>query len=306
MSLGLLSVITGQRPSDLSRTSSPRERAATRVRVVAATAVDGCGRFWRHGSARGSDRCCRPNRGSYSCVMTRLVEGRADFAAQSWGEAYRKLADADDETALELDDLEQLALAAFLCGHDGVATDAWTRAHHEASRRGDPQRAARAGISILSGLIFRGDVPPGVGWLTRVARVLSDRDRCAEHAWIDIWSAFPQMFGGDPTGAEPTFVKAVEEGERFGDVDLVTMARVGVGMCRVMRGLSTDGVALLDEAMVAVTAGEVSPMYSGIVYCSVIAACSQIFDVRRASQWTMELARWCDSQPDLVPFRGNC
>ena len=238
--------------------------------------------------------------------MTPLVEGRAAFAAQSWGEAYRKLADADHETALDLDDLEQLALAAFLSGHDGAATDAWTRTHHEASRRGDPQRAARAGISILSGLIFRGDVPPGMGWLTRVARVLSDCDRCAEHAWIDIWGAFPQMFGGDPTGAEPTFAKAVEEGEGFGNVDLVTMARVGVGMCRVTRGLSTEGVALLDEAMVAVTAGEVSPMYSGIVYCSVITACSQIFDVRRASQWTMELTRWCDSQPDLVPFRGNC
>ncbi len=238
--------------------------------------------------------------------MTPLVEGRAAFAAESWGEAYRKLAHANDETALELDDLEQLALAAFLSGHDGAATDAWARAHHEASRRGDSRRAARAGISILSGLIFRGDVPPGMGWLTRVARVLSDCDRCAEHAWIDIWSAFPQMFGGDPTGAEPTFAKAVKEGEGFGDVDLVTMARVGVGMCRVMRGLNTEGVAVLDEAMVAVTSGEVSPMYSGIVYCSVITACSQIFDIRRASRWTTELTRWCDSQPDLVPFRGNC
>jgi len=77
--------------------------------------------------------------------MTPLVAGRAAFAAQLWSEAYRKLADADEETPLELDDLEQLALAAFLSGHDGAATDAWTSVHHEASRRGDPQRAARAG-----------------------------------------------------------------------------------------------------------------------------------------------------------------
>lgn len=238
--------------------------------------------------------------------MTSLAEGRAAFVARSWGEAYRKLAEADHETALELDDLEQLALAAFLCGHDQAASGAWTRAHHEAMRRSDLRRAARAGISILSGLIFRGDLPPGMGWLTRVTRVLTDCDRCPEHAWIDVWNAFPRMFGGDPTGAEPIFVAAVEEGERFADVELVTMARVGVGMCRVMQGGSSEGVALLDEAMVAVTAGELSPMYSGIVYCSVIAACSQIFDVRRASKWTTELTRWCDSQPDLVPFRGNC
>lgn len=238
--------------------------------------------------------------------MTPLAEGREAFAAQSWGEAYRKLAVADDETALELGDLEQLALAAYLSGHDEAATDAWTRVHNQALRHGDPQRAARAGISILAGLLFRGDAPPGLGWLARVARVLADCDRCAEHAWIDIWNAFPRMFGGDPTGAEPIFVTAVEEGEGFGDVELVTMARVGVGMCRVMQGFSNEGVALFDEAMIAVTAGEVSPMYSGIVYCSVITACSQVFDLRRASRWTAELTRWCDSQPDLVPFRGNC
>ena len=238
--------------------------------------------------------------------MTTLDEGRAAFAAQSWGQAYRKLAEASAQTAIELDDLERLALAAWLTGHDDASTDAWTRAHHEALRVGDPQRAARAGISIISGLIFRGDVPPGMGWLTRVARVLADCERCAEQAWIDIWNAFPRMFGGDPEGAEQAFLAAVEEGKHFGDVELVTMARLGIGMCRVMQGLSTEGVALLDEAMVAVTAGEVSPMYSGIVYCSVISACSQIFDVRRASRWTEELTRWCDSQPDLVPFRGTC
>jgi DNA-binding NarL/FixJ family response regulator len=238
--------------------------------------------------------------------MTTVDEGRAALAARSWGEAFRKLADADAETALELDDLERLAMAAYLTGHDNASTDAWTRAHHEALRRGDPQRAARAGISILSSLIFRGDIPPGMGWLTRVARVLVDCDRCAEHAWVDIWNAFPQMFGGDPWGAESTFVTAVEEGRYFGDVDLVTMARLGVGMCRVMQGLRTDGVALLDETMVSVTAGEVSPMCCGIAYCSVISACSEIFDIRRASKWTAELTRWCDSQPDLVPFRGNC
>lgn len=237
--------------------------------------------------------------------MTTVDEGRAAFAARSWGEAFRKLADADAETALELDDLERLAMAAYMTGHDNASIDSWTRAHYEALRRGDPQRAARAGISILSSLIFRGDIPPGMGWLTRVARVLADCDRCTEHAWVDIWNAFPQMFGGDPSGAEPTFVTAVEEGRHFGDVDLVTMARLGVGMCRVMQGLST-GVALLDETMVSVTAGEVSPMYCGIVYCSVISACSEIFDIRRASKWTAELTRWCDSQPDLVPFRGNC
>ena len=82
------------------------------------------------------------------------------------------------------------------------------------------------------------------------------------------------------------------------------------GICRAglscNKGTSRTGFALLDEAMVAVTAGELSPMVTGLIYCSVIEACQQVYALDRAREWTSALARWCGQQPEMVAFTGSC
>jgi tetratricopeptide (TPR) repeat protein len=93
---------------------------------------------------------------------------------------------------------------------------------------------------------------------------------------------------------------------RFADPDLETLARHAQGRTLLRSGDTREGTRLLDEAMVAVTAGETSAMLTGTVYCSVIEACREVFDVRRAQEWTTALSEWCAAQPDLVPYRGQC
>ena len=78
------------------------------------------------------------------------------------------------------------------------------------------------------------------------------------------------------------------------------------GSVLVRRGEVEAGLSLLDEAMVAVTAGELSPIATGLVYCSVIEGCQRLHELGRAQEWTAALTRWCEQQDDLVAFTGRC
>ncbi len=238
---------------------------------------------------------------------TILEKARESFHTQSWGAAYEHFSAADRETPLAPEDLQWLAVAAHLTGRDTDSAHALTRAHQAFLAQGDPQSAARCAFWLGFELMNNGELAQAGGWLARAARLLEEhRQECVEQGYLLLPAAIRSVHEGDFAAAYQAFVQASTIGQRFGDTDLITAARMGQGRALIRQGEVNRGLTLLDEAMVAVTAGEVSPVMAGGVYCSVLEACGEILDLRRAKEWTTALERWQAAQPDLVPFRGHC
>jgi DNA-binding CsgD family transcriptional regulator len=240
--------------------------------------------------------------------MNTLETGRTAFEGGAWSESYRLLSASDARAPLDPADLDRLATAAYLIGEDAASLQARTRAHAGFLERGEPVRAARSALWLAFALFDKSrQRAQAAGWLARAQRLLDDvKEPCVEEGWLLCGSARQRVAAGDIASAHAAFIQAAEIGSRFGDVDLTALARHGQGRTLLAMNDTARGVALLDEVMVAVTGGEVAPIVAGAVYCSVITACHDLFDLRRAQEWTTALEGWCAAHPDVVPFRGYC
>ena len=258
-----------------------------------------------------------PNAEAYSARTTMTTErhitrdelldrARAAYDSMAWSTALELLMAADREAPLEIDGLELLAISAHLVGRDDISMQTGMRAFAVGAASGDFERAARAGFWTGMSFAFRGEMAQAGAWFGRAAELIEKSGRdCVESGYLLIPIALGQLEGHEPEAAFQTYQQISAIAERFGDVDLATFGRLGRGEALIAMGERDRGIRLLDEAMVGVTAGEVSPSVAGMVYCATIEDCYAIFDIRRAQEWTTALTDWCAAHPDLV-FRGRC
>ncbi len=236
-----------------------------------------------------------------------LERGRQCYAQRKWADAYDSLARADQATSLAGKDLELLAMAAYLVGRDEDYLSALERAHQAYLDAGKGVRAVRCAFWLGLRLLFRGETGRATGWLARAQRLLErETYECAERGYLLLPVVEQQLDAGDCEAAYATATSAAEIGERCGDADLIACAQHQQGRIRLQQEQVERGLALLDEVMVAVTAAELSPLVTGLMYCSVIRACQEVYAFGRAGEWTAAMARWCEEQPEMVAFGGVC
>jgi DNA-binding CsgD family transcriptional regulator len=232
-------------------------------------------------------------------------QGRQAHARRQWRQAFDLLAAADRESALGPQDLVRLGESAYLVGEESEAVAAWTRAHTGFVEQAEPLRAARVGFWLSLCLLLAGKGSQSGGWLSRCQRLVPDR-ACAEHGLLQALGGLFSMHKGDAAGALDAFQEATSLAARLGDADLLAASVLGRGQALIQMQRTDEGVVLLDEAMVAVTSGQVSPIMAGIIYCAVILTCERLYDLRRAQEWTAALDEWCRAQSELVAYRGQC
>ena len=216
-------------------------------------------------------------------------------------------ADRDRLDGLSAAELDQLATEAGLAGHHDELIRALQRAFVRSQEEVDARRAVRCAFRLAMSTATHGEQSLSAGWLARAAELVEEiGEDCAERGWVAFLLMFRALGTGDFAQAQARADEANAAGRRFHDADLIAISTCAQGRVALYSGRFAEGLAHLDEAMVRVVAGEASPFISGHVYCTAIEGCQEISDFGRVAEWTAALERWCDAQPGLLAFTGQC
>jgi DNA-binding CsgD family transcriptional regulator len=237
--------------------------------------------------------------------MTPLEHGRACYARRAWGDAYSALLSADQASSLEPDDLDRLATAAYLSGHDTEFGGILERLHRLRLDRGEVAPAVRAAFWLALMCLIRNEQGRASAWIARAERLVQACDD-VERGYVAMVVAEQHFRSGRPDAALAAAGVAVAIAEARRDPDLAAAARHVQGRAQIQQGRVAAGLRCLDESMLAVVAGELAPIMTGLMYCSVIGTCREVYALSRAREWTCALSSLCERQPEMVAFTGTC
>jgi ATP/maltotriose-dependent transcriptional regulator MalT len=247
----------------------------------------------------------RPPGSGNSRPLNQLERAREACETRAWRDAHDAYLAADAAAPLAGDDLDRLALAACLVGRERDFLAYKERSHRANVAAKRPDRAARDAFWLAMVLLLRGERAQSNAWVARGERLIAHLD-CPEKGYLQLPVVELLLRGGDCAQAYTLSVDMILLGERCGESDLVASARHLQGRAAIKLGRVAEGVKLLDETMLSVVAGDLSPLITGLMYCSVIDACRGAYELNRAREWTAAMSRWCDRQGGMTAFTDDC
>ncbi|MFF5290617.1 LuxR family transcriptional regulator [Paractinoplanes globisporus] len=240
-------------------------------------------------------------------VAAALGRAREQYRRHAWADAMDAFQAADRVAPLSIEDLELFAESAHILGRGAEAVELLQRVYETRVRAGATGRAVRTAFSLWHALVAKGEFARAGGWIARARRLAESEPDCAELAYLLIPDAERQVGEGRFDDAFATAARMVEPAGRIDDRDLIAIAVHLQGRARIKQGRPADGLALLDEALVEVTAGATSAAVTSWIYCSVIDACHELHELRRAREWAVALNAWCDARPQYTgAFSAVC
>lgn len=230
----------------------------------------------------------------------------AGFERGDWVTAFEAWSSAGTDV-LSIDELDDFATAAALLGRHEETVTVLQQAFVRCEAEGDLGRAVQCAFRLAMTTARHGEPALSAGWTSRAEGLVEQLDEdVAEVGWVAILRMLRHLSRGELAEATACAEAATAAGRRHHHPDLIALGLCSQGRLALYGGRVPEGLALLDEAMVRVIAGETSPVISGHVYCTAIEGCQEISDYGRVSEWTSALERWCGAQPGLLEFTGQC
>ena len=234
-----------------------------------------------------------------------LTAGREALSRHRWQESFDLLSRADAEGNLSGADLESLAEAAFFAGRADLEIEIKERAFKAHQAEGNELRAAYVALRLARDYWFRGKVSIASAWGRRGERLLEGKPESYAHGYLALGKSELASSTGNVEEALELAEQAVDIATRAAQADLQAFALTNLGKLKIATGSTNDGMALMEEASISAVNGDLSPFASGATCCTMIAACRDLTDYRRASEWTEATEKYCERQ-SVSAFPGVC
>lgn len=228
------------------------------------------------------------------------------FEGKDWERVVDLLTQLESERKLTGKQHEIMGFSLWWLGHHDRIISRFEQAYSTFMTEGDSQGAASAALELaeLHAHSLAADV--AAGWVKRAERLLEGDDESSARGYLLRWQAVEAFEKEhDLDLAISRSEKVAEIGRANMDGNLEVLALQDQGRFLVAAGRLDEGMPLMDEAMIAAVAGDVTPINVGRSYCNMLAVCDQTGDIRRAAEWTKTAEEWCQ-ESESSPYPGIC